>query len=73
MSKLTPYTAWTTATVALQEAAPDREVLDQVADLDEGRLAGPHRLRDRALAHDTGRHDVAAPAGSCRTAPVASW
>ena len=40
ISKLTPSTAWTTADRALQDAAVDREVLDEVAHLDEGRARG---------------------------------
>ena len=51
-SKLDPGHGLDDGHLPVEEPAPDREVLDQVADLDQRRLAGPHRLRARALAAD---------------------
>ena len=67
ISKLTPSTAWTMADRPLQDAAADREVLDEVAHLDQRRPAagrrGPSaRVRLPARHGDPSTAPAAAPA-----------
>ena len=70
----TPDTAWTTSTARFRNAAADREVLDEIAHLDQRPLRAGRRVRPRNGGHASGHAapPSAAPAGAASAPTTAS-
>ena len=73
ISKLTPSTAWTRADRSLHDAAADREVLHQVADLDERDGRQRRRVGARSCASRRRGRGQPPARGPRHRPPAASW